>query len=124
MAKRPVLGQENSAGLDGCRPTINSIMFGEATALAHIAVALGNRSRARHFEREAAPQPALSSRPGDRHLFVTAFGADAKGNIAALTQRIVAARANISASKVRARARRNRPTRAALATPPTLPHSR
>ncbi len=78
----------------------------------------------RDFEREAAPQPALSSRPGDRHLFVTAFGADAKGNIAALTQRIVAARANISASKVRARARRNRPTRAALATPPTLLHSR
>ena len=30
-------GEENSAGLDGCRPTINAMMFGEASALAAIA---------------------------------------------------------------------------------------
>ena len=30
-------GEENSAGLDGCRPTINAMMYGEATALAAMA---------------------------------------------------------------------------------------
>ena len=47
-------GEENSAGLDGCRPTINSVMYGEAAALAHIARALGNASRAAYFDAEAA----------------------------------------------------------------------
>ena len=30
-------GEENSAGLDGCRPTINAMMYGEAVALAAMA---------------------------------------------------------------------------------------
>ena len=47
-------GEENSAGLDGCRPTINSVMFGEAVALRHIALALGNASLADHFAAEAS----------------------------------------------------------------------
>jgi len=47
-------GEENSAGLDGCRPTINSMMFGEATALAHIAAAMGNGTRASYYEKEAS----------------------------------------------------------------------
>ena len=34
-------GEENSAGLDGCRPTINSVMYGEAVALGAIAQARG-----------------------------------------------------------------------------------
>ena len=34
-------GEENSAGLDGCRPTINAMMFGEASALAAIATLAG-----------------------------------------------------------------------------------
>ena len=46
-------GEENSAGLDGCRPTINSVMYGEATALSSIARALGNATRAHYFERQA-----------------------------------------------------------------------
>jgi hypothetical protein len=46
-------GEENSAGLDGCRPTINSVMFGEATALAAIALAVGNGTRAKYYEAEA-----------------------------------------------------------------------
>ena len=54
MTTRPVLGQENSAGLDGCRPTINSVMYGEATALAEIARAVGNLTLAARFAGEAA----------------------------------------------------------------------
>ena len=46
-------GEENSAGLDGCRPTINAVMYGEATALHHIAASLGNHSRATYFAAEA-----------------------------------------------------------------------
>ena len=46
-------GEENSAGLDGCRPTINSVMFGEASALAAIASALGNASQAAFYQSEA-----------------------------------------------------------------------
>ena len=38
-------GQENSAGLDGCRPTINSVMYGEAKALALLSAALRNGRR-------------------------------------------------------------------------------
>ena len=47
-------GEENSAGLDGCRPTINSVMYGEATALGAIAAALGNVSRAAYYAEQAA----------------------------------------------------------------------
>ena len=46
-------GEENSAGLDGCRPTINSVMYGEAVALSSIARGLGNESRALYFRRQA-----------------------------------------------------------------------
>ena len=46
-------GEENSAGLDGCRPTINAVMYGEATALSHIAAALGNASRAEYYAEQA-----------------------------------------------------------------------
>ena len=46
-------GEENSAGLDGCRPTINSVMYGEAVALRRIAAALGNESQASYFAGEA-----------------------------------------------------------------------
>ena len=46
-------GEENSAGLDGCRPTINSVMYGEAMALSKIAAALGNASRSAHYAAEA-----------------------------------------------------------------------
>ena len=46
-------GEENSAGLDGCRPTINSAMYGEAAALGAIARSLGNRSRAAYYSKEA-----------------------------------------------------------------------
>jgi len=52
-------GEENSAGLDGCRPTINSVMFGEAIALRSIAAALGNTSRAAYYEREARKWQAV-----------------------------------------------------------------
>ena len=47
-------GEENSAGLDGCRPTINSVMCGEATALGAIAKALGNASRVAYYADQAA----------------------------------------------------------------------
>ena len=47
-------GEENSVGLDGCRPTINAAMHGEATALAHVAKALRNASEASFFAAEAA----------------------------------------------------------------------
>lgn len=47
-------GEENSAGLDGCRPTINSVMFGEAMALSKIAAALGNATRSAYFAKEAS----------------------------------------------------------------------
>ena len=41
-------------GLDGCRPTINAAMHGEATALAHVAKSLRNASEASFFAAEAA----------------------------------------------------------------------
>jgi len=47
-------GQENSATLDGCRPTINAVMFAEATAIAAAAAAAGNATLSAHFEEEAA----------------------------------------------------------------------
>jgi len=47
-------GEENSAGLDGCRPTINGVMYGEAAALAAIARVAGDASKAAHYVREAA----------------------------------------------------------------------
>lgn len=41
-------------GLDGCRPTINGVMYGEAAALAAIARVAGDASKAAHYVREAA----------------------------------------------------------------------
>jgi len=55
-------GQENSAGLDGCRPTINSVLYGEAAALASLAGALRNGSQATFFEKEAAHWRAVLTR--------------------------------------------------------------
>lgn len=46
-------GEENSIGLDGCRPTINAALHGEATALASISAMLGFESAASLYEREA-----------------------------------------------------------------------
>ena len=46
-------GQENSIGLDGCRPTINAVMFGEARALARIAALLGRAEAARLYSAQA-----------------------------------------------------------------------
>jgi hypothetical protein len=46
-------GEENSIGLDGCRPSINAAMHGEATALEAIATLLGEASAADTFGREA-----------------------------------------------------------------------
>ena len=48
--------------------------------------------------RESAPQPSLVF--SQTHLFVTAYGADQLGLVAALSQVISRARANISASKI------------------------
>ena len=67
-------GQENSAGLDGCRPTITAVMFGEASALAAIAAALRNTSESAFFAAEAAKwQRVLEQRLWDPRLkfFVT-----------------------------------------------------
>ena len=62
-------GEENSAGLDGCRPTINSVMFGEATALSHVASSLGNSSRAAYFAAEAQRwRDVLTSKLWDTEL--------------------------------------------------------
>ncbi|KAK3261667.1 hypothetical protein CYMTET_29437, partial [Cymbomonas tetramitiformis] len=47
-------GEENSCGLDGCRPTINAIMYGEASALASMARLLANETQALRFDEEAA----------------------------------------------------------------------
>ena len=38
----------------GCRPTINAVMFAEATAIAAAAAAAGNATLSAHFEEEAA----------------------------------------------------------------------
>ena len=38
----------------GCRPTINAVMFAEATAIAAAAAAAGNSTLSAHFEEEAA----------------------------------------------------------------------
>lgn len=46
-------GEENSAGLDGCRPTINSVMYGEALALSRLAGSLRNESQRIFFDAEA-----------------------------------------------------------------------
>ena len=55
-------GEENSAGLDGCRPTINAAMHGEAIALGAIASAMGNFSRAAYFATEAERWRAVLTR--------------------------------------------------------------
>lgn len=56
-------GQENSAGLDGCRPTINSVMFGEAAALSYLSQAMGNKTMQRWFDVEKRRwQRVLTSR--------------------------------------------------------------
>ena len=47
-------GQENSIGLDGCRPTANAGMFAEARSLAAISRLLGNASAEAAFARQAA----------------------------------------------------------------------
>ena len=47
---------------------------------------------------DAAPAPRLD--PVDAHLFVTAYGGDRVGRVAALTKCLSDARANISASKI------------------------
>ncbi|MEC7231370.1 MAG: hypothetical protein VXW31_00360, partial [Planctomycetota bacterium] len=86
-------GEENSAGLDGGRPTINSIMcgdasallslsltltlsltlactssrYGEARALGQIAAALGNRTRAAYFEKELTRTRTLPPPPPPPH---------------------------------------------------------
>jgi hypothetical protein len=46
-------GQENSVGGDGCRPVSNSVMYGEANALAMMSAAVGNATAATAFEKEA-----------------------------------------------------------------------
>jgi hypothetical protein len=62
-------GEENSAGLDGCRPTINSVMYGEAAALERIARALGNATRADYFAEQARRwQAVLTERLWDHEL--------------------------------------------------------
>ena len=54
-------GEENSVGFDGCRPTINAAMYGEAKALAFIYALQADPSAARAFEVEASRwQRALS----------------------------------------------------------------
>ena len=47
-------GQENSIGLDGCRPTLNAVMHGEALALSRLSRAAGDAPGARGFAAEAA----------------------------------------------------------------------
>ena len=47
-------GEENSIGFDGCRPSINAAMYGEANALATIATLLGDAPAAAEMAREAA----------------------------------------------------------------------
>jgi uncharacterized membrane protein YeiH/glycine cleavage system regulatory protein len=49
-------------------------------------------------EQESSPQPFLAL--SQEHLFVTAYGADRVGHVAALAECISLARANISASKI------------------------
>lgn len=67
-------GEENSIGLDGCRPTINAALYGEAAALATISRLLGaSAALVDHFEADARRwQAALESlwRP-DLRFFVT-----------------------------------------------------
>ena len=46
-------GEENSIGLDGCRPSINAMMHGEASALATIAALLGDAHAATSFKAHA-----------------------------------------------------------------------
>lgn len=46
-------GQENSVGGDGCRPTINAAMYGEARALSQIGALLADRAAAAAFSAEA-----------------------------------------------------------------------
>ena len=46
-------GQENSIGGDGCRPLLQSVMYGEAMALAAIAELAGDASGAHRFRDEA-----------------------------------------------------------------------
>ena len=67
-------GQENSAGLDGCRPTVTAAQYGEASALAAIAAALHNSTEAAFFRAEAAKwQGVLQGRLWSEELgfFVT-----------------------------------------------------
>jgi predicted GH43/DUF377 family glycosyl hydrolase len=52
-------GMEFSIGGDGCRPTINSYLCGDAAALARIAARAGRNDLAERFRREAATLRAL-----------------------------------------------------------------
>ncbi len=47
-------GMEMSLGGDGCRPTLNSYMYGDALAIAHIATLSGQKEVARDFLSKAA----------------------------------------------------------------------
>jgi len=49
-------------------------------------------------QQESAPQPSLAQ--GDAHMFVSAYGPDRLGSVAAMTACIAAVRGNISASKI------------------------
>lgn len=52
-SRAPPDAAQNSIGLDGCRPTINSVLFAEAHALAAIGATVGDRAGSAAFASEA-----------------------------------------------------------------------
>ena len=66
-------GEENSIGLDGCRPTINAALYGEAIALSRISDALGLADEATAYRTEARrwKNAVLSLWSAELEFFVT-----------------------------------------------------
>ena len=66
-------GEENSIGLDGCRPTINAALYGEAIALSRISDALGLADEATAYRTEARrwKNALLSLWSAELEFFVT-----------------------------------------------------